>query len=171
MKQRSEQGLSKNVVRDLGRDNRRGEVLAVHSLAIQRGCPWGTLQDLFTCDLAGPVSVAIRKENPRKVIAVRSFSRDEADKWLQVLRKTKHPNIISVREIFKDHVTIYFIVDDLPLTLEHVVACDPSLSANMEALGCRISAVNSSHPPRAGRLIDWARTVFAAPHALGHQVS
>lgn len=124
VKPRSQQDLSKNVLRDHGRDNRRGEGLAVHSLAIQRGCPWDTLKDLFTCDLAGPVSLAIHKEDPREVIAVRSFSRDKADIWLQVLRKTKHPNVISAREIFKDHGTTYFIVDDLPLTLEHVVACD-----------------------------------------------
>lgn len=94
------------------------------SLIIQRGCPWDILKDLFTCDLAGPVSLAIHKEDPRKVIAVHSFSRDKADIWLQVLWKTKHPNVISAREIFKDHETTYFIVDDLPLTLEHVVACD-----------------------------------------------
>ncbi|OJJ42064.1 hypothetical protein ASPZODRAFT_162382 [Penicilliopsis zonata CBS 506.65] len=124
VKPRSQQDLSKNVLRDHGQDNRRGEGLAVHSLVIQRGCPWDTLKDLFTCDLAGPVSLAIHREDPRKVIAVRSFSRDKADIWLQVLRKTKHPNIISAREIFKDHGTTYFIVDDLPLTLEHVVACD-----------------------------------------------
>lgn len=124
VKQRSKQDLSKNVLPDHGRDNRRGEGLAVHSQAIQRGCPWDTLNDLFTCDLAGPVSLAVHKQDPRKVIAVRSFSRDKADIWLQVLRKTKHPNIISAREIFKDHGTTYFIVDDLSLTLEHVVACD-----------------------------------------------
>ena len=124
VKRRSDQDLSKNVLGDHGRDNRRGEVLVGHSAAIQRGCPWDTLKDLFTCDLAGPLSLAVHKEDPRKVIAVRSFSRDKADIWLQVLRKTKHPNVTSAREIFKDHGMTYFIVDDLPLTLEHVVACD-----------------------------------------------
>lgn len=124
VKRRSDQDLSKNVLGDHRRDNRRGEVLVGHSAAIQRGCPWDTLKDLFTCDLAGPVSLAVHKEDPRKVIAVRSFSRDKADTWLQVLRKTKHPNVTSAREIFKDHGMTYFILDDLPLTLKHVVACD-----------------------------------------------
>jgi hypothetical protein len=33
-------------------------------------------------------------------------------------------NVISATEIFKDLGMTYFIVDDLPLTLEHLVACD-----------------------------------------------
>ncbi|CEJ55662.1 hypothetical protein PMG11_01910 [Penicillium brasilianum] len=124
VKQLSKQDPSKNVLRDHGRDNRQGEGLAVHSPVIQRGCPWDTLKDLFTCDLAGPVTLAIHKQDPRKLIAVRSFSRDKADKWLDVLRRTKHPNVVCARQIFKDHGTTYSIFDDLPLTLEHVVACD-----------------------------------------------
>lgn len=124
LKQLSKQDPSKNVLRDHGRDNHQGEGLAVHSPVIQRGCPWDTLKDLFTCDLAGPVTLAVHKQNPRKVIAVRSFSRDKADKWLDVLQRTKHPNVICARQIFKDHGTTYSIFDDLPLTLEHVVACD-----------------------------------------------
>jgi hypothetical protein len=82
------------------------------------------LKDLFTCDLAGPVSVAIHDKDPSKVIAVRAFSGRKADAWLQVLQQTQHPNIISAKDIFKDQGLIYFIVDDLPLTLEHLVACD-----------------------------------------------
>jgi hypothetical protein len=59
------------------------------------------------------------------VIAIRSFSRGKkADKWLDVLRKTKHPNIIYAREIFKDYRTTYSIFDNLPLTLEYIVAYD-----------------------------------------------
>jgi hypothetical protein len=121
------QGISKNVLHDHARDHHssaRNEGPAGQPLHIQRGPPWGVLKDLFTCDLAGPVSVAVNDKDPSKVIAVRAFSKKKADTWLQVLQRTQHRNVISATEIFKDHGMTYFIVDDLPLTLEHLVACD-----------------------------------------------
>lgn len=128
VKQQVRQESSKNALldraQDLHQSSRPNEGLAAQSLVIWRGSPWDTLEDLFTCDLAGPVSVAVHDKDPSKVIAVRAFSKREADTWLQVLQPTQHPNIISAREIFKDHGMMYFIVDDLPLTLEHLVACD-----------------------------------------------
>jgi hypothetical protein len=122
------QEISRNVLRDHAQDlhqsSVRSEGLAAQPLSIKRESPWRTLKDLFTCDLAGPVSVAVDDKNPSKVIAVRAFSKKKADTWLQVLEQTRHPNVISARQIFKDHGMTYFIVDDLPLTLEHLVACD-----------------------------------------------
>ncbi|KAH2144446.1 hypothetical protein KXV68_005351 [Aspergillus fumigatus] len=122
------QEISRNVLRDHAQDfhqsSVRSECLAAQPLSIKRESPWRTLKDLFTCDLAGPVSVAVDDKNPSKVIAVRAFSKKKADTWLQVLEQTQHPNVISARQIFKDHGMTYFIVDDLPLTLEHLVACD-----------------------------------------------
>ncbi|KAF7133643.1 hypothetical protein CNMCM5793_004951 [Aspergillus hiratsukae] len=121
------QEISRNVLRDHAQDlhhsSVRREGLAAQPLVI-RESPWRTLKDLFTCDLAGPVSVAVDDKNPSKVIAVRAFSRKKADTWLQVLQQTQHLNVISARQIFKDHGMTYFIVDDLPLTLKHLVACD-----------------------------------------------
>lgn len=128
LKQRTGQEVSKNSLREHARDlnqrSRRSEDIAAQFPIIQRGCPWDTLKDLFICDLAGPVSVAVHDKDPYEVIAVRSFSKNKADIWLRVLQKTQHPNVVSAKEIFKDHGMTYFIVDDLPLTLEHVVACD-----------------------------------------------
>lgn len=58
------------------------------------------------------------------MIAVCVFSKKKADIWLQVLQQIYYPNIISANEIFKDHGITYFTVDNLPLTLEYLVACD-----------------------------------------------
>lgn len=113
-----------NHTQDLHQSSHRSEVLAAQTPVIRNASPWGTLEDLFTCDLAGPVSVAVHDKDPSEVIAVRAFSKKNADTWLQVLQQTQHPNVISAREIYKDHGMTYFIVDDLPLTLEHLVACD-----------------------------------------------
>jgi hypothetical protein len=70
------------------------------------------------------VSIIVHNKHPSKVITVRAFYKKKAAMWLQVLQQTQHPNIIAAREIFKDHSTTYFIINDLPLTLEHLVTCD-----------------------------------------------
>ncbi|KAL4936128.1 hypothetical protein BDV06DRAFT_205574 [Aspergillus oleicola] len=128
LKQSARKELSSTALLDHTQDphqsSRRGEGVTVQLPGIRRGSPWGNLEQLFTCDLAGPVSVALHVESPSKVIAVRALSKAKADTWLQVLQQTQHPNVISAREIFKDHEMTYFIVDDYPLTLEHLVACD-----------------------------------------------
>ena len=109
---------------DVRQSSSQSERQTAQAPVIRRGSPWHILKDLFTCDLAGPVSIAVHKKGPSEVIAVRAFSKEKADVWLQVLQQTQHPNVISATEIFKDLGMTYFIVDDLPLTLEHLVACD-----------------------------------------------
>ncbi|KAH2952250.1 hypothetical protein KXW43_007425 [Aspergillus fumigatus] len=68
------QEISRNVLRNHAQDfhqsSVRSECLAAQPLSIKRESPWRTLKDLFTCDLAGPVSVAVDDKNPSKVIAV-----------------------------------------------------------------------------------------------------
>ncbi|KAB8266461.1 hypothetical protein BDV30DRAFT_232438 [Aspergillus minisclerotigenes] len=127
-KQWEKQENSKNVLLgyapDVPQSSSQRVGQAAQSPVIRRGSPWDKLKDLFTCDLAGPVSIAVYEKDPSTVIAVRAFSKKKADIWLQVLQQIHHPNVISANEIFKDHGMTYFIVDDLPLTLEHLVACD-----------------------------------------------
>ncbi|KAI2838992.1 hypothetical protein CBS147321_7956 [Aspergillus niger] len=102
------------------------------STVVQYACPWDTLKELFTCQLAGPVSVAVHGKNPVEVIAVRAYEQIGAKKWQQVLDRTQHRNVISAKEIFIDHGLTYFIVDDLPLTLDHVVACNDFFPTQLE---------------------------------------
>ncbi|KAI2707472.1 hypothetical protein CBS147354_9534 [Penicillium roqueforti] len=127
-KQQEKPEKSKNPLfgpaQDVRQSSSQSERQTAQAPVIRRGSPWHILKDLFTCDLAGPVSIAVHKKGPSEVIAVRAFSKEKADVWLQVIQQTQHPNVISATEIFKDLGMTYFIVDDLPLTLEHLVACD-----------------------------------------------
>ncbi|KAL4918125.1 hypothetical protein BDW62DRAFT_210818 [Aspergillus aurantiobrunneus] len=127
-KQQEKPEKSKNPLfgpaQDVRQSSSQSERQTAQAPVIRRGSPWHILKDLFTCDLAGPVSIAVHKKGPSEVIAVRVFSKEKVDVWLQVLQQTQHPNVISATEIFKDLGMTYFIVDDLPLTLEHLVACD-----------------------------------------------
>ncbi|GLA67631.1 hypothetical protein AtubIFM54640_011314 [Aspergillus tubingensis] len=94
---------------------------------VMRGPPSDKFIKRFSCRLAGSVTVVERIEDRTKIVHIREFSKfskDKADCWLQVLRSTHHPNITSAIEIYKDHGMTYFVVDDLPLTLENLAACE-----------------------------------------------
>lgn len=97
---------------------------AAHSLVIRNESPWNAMKEVFACDLAGPVSIAVHRTAPSRVLAVRAYSESSANTVLRVLQLTQHPNIMSIRDVFKDNGVLYSVGVDFPLTLDHLVACD-----------------------------------------------
>ncbi|CDM29090.1 Protein kinase-like domain [Penicillium roqueforti FM164] len=86
--------------------------------------PWETYKPIFTCDLAGTVSICEHRRRGSKVVAIRSSSRTDGEESLHKYTRFDHFNIISASECFKDNGVNHFIVDDLPISLEHLVASD-----------------------------------------------
>ncbi|KAL4862078.1 hypothetical protein BDV12DRAFT_190663 [Aspergillus spectabilis] len=84
--------------------------------------PWDTFQSICSCQLAGTVIVATRRSRPSQVKAIRKYSGKEADRVLQWFRIIRHPNILSAQECYRIEGALYAVVDDLPLTLEHLVS-------------------------------------------------
>lgn len=90
-----------------------------------RNCsPWEVYQPIFTCDLAGTVSISEHRRRGSKVVAVRSSSRTDGEELLHKYTRFDHINIISASECFSDNGVNHFIVEDLPISLEHLVASD-----------------------------------------------
>lgn len=96
----------------------------VEPVIVRNQSPWDTFEIFFTCDLAGTVFMAQHRHQPSKVIAIRAASTGSADKMLKIFKQIKHDNIISATDCYQDKENKYFLVDDLPLTLEHLVASD-----------------------------------------------
>jgi serine/threonine protein kinase len=90
--------------------------------------PWDTYKKEFDCDLAGDVAVVVHCTCPLKALALRTFPGEVADKMLRRFGQLQHENIMSVNEWFRVEDAMYALSDDLPLTLEHLVACDKYLS-------------------------------------------
>lgn len=82
------------------------------------------MEEVFACDLAGPVSIAVHRTAPSRVLAVRAYSESSANTVLRVLQQTQHPNIMSIRDVFKDNGVLYSVGIDFPLTLDYLIACD-----------------------------------------------
>ena len=57
-------------------------------------------------------------------MAIRASKNIHGEDLLHKYSRLHHTNILSSNECFKDDQTFYFVVDDLPITLEHLVACN-----------------------------------------------
>ncbi|KAF4765574.1 hypothetical protein HAV15_003281 [Penicillium sp. str.  len=94
------------------------------TLHVRNCSPWETYKPIFTCDLAGTVSISEHRRRGSKVVAIRSSSRMDGEELLHKYMRFDHVNIISASECFKNNGVNHYIVDDLPITLEHLVASD-----------------------------------------------
>ncbi|KAF4242707.1 hypothetical protein CNMCM8980_000329 [Aspergillus fumigatiaffinis] len=91
----------------------------------EKESPWDTFKPVFSCKLAGTVTIAVHKTRPSQLEAIRAYSPERADEVLRVFQVTRHENILSAKECYKDGDELFVLVDDLPLTLEHLASLHP----------------------------------------------
>lgn len=92
-------------------------------LVIRDEPPWDTFKKYYECDLAGTVAVCVRRSGRRGVWAIRQYPCKDADRILEILRSTRHKNVLSAWECFRTSDALYTLSEFYPLTLDHVVAC------------------------------------------------
>ncbi|KAL4960566.1 uncharacterized protein BDV14DRAFT_192866 [Aspergillus stella-maris] len=95
--------------------------------------PWDTFQPFFESSLAGKVITAVQRSRPYRIKAIREYP-DTAGNVLRLLNTVRHRNILSTNECYRDDGQIYVLVEDCPITLEHLV----TLSPDQESLGAII---------------------------------
>lgn len=92
--------------------------------SVQNCNPWDIYKVIFTCDLAGQVAISENRDQGSNVVAIRTSAKASGEDLLEKYNCLHHINIISASECFKNDGLFHFIVDDLPVTLEHLVASD-----------------------------------------------
>jgi hypothetical protein len=90
--------------------------------------PWNTYEKEFTCDLTGDAAIVFHRSQPSGTLALRQYPRDIETKMLHYFSQLQHKNILSAEECFSAKGSVYALCEDLPITLEDVVACDTFLS-------------------------------------------
>lgn len=90
------------------------------TLIVRDESPWDTFELDFSCKLAGTVAIAAHRSRPSRVIAIREYSAGDEEKMLQRFRHIHHENIMCSSECYRHKHSLYAVVDDLPLTLEHL---------------------------------------------------
>ncbi|KAI2943092.1 hypothetical protein CBS147322_8623 [Aspergillus niger] len=96
---------------------------AASDLVIRAEPPGDTFKKYYECDLAGTVSVCVRRSGRRVVLAIRQYPCSDTDRILEILRSTRHQNVVSVSECFRTPDALYTLSKFHPLTLDHIVAC------------------------------------------------
>ncbi|KAI7973361.1 hypothetical protein EIK77_000825 [Talaromyces pinophilus] len=97
---------------------------AEHQLSGWDDSPWKHYNHIFNCDLAGEVSIATARTHPSELRAIRTFKKEDSEDILEKFHTIRHENILLVREYFTYEDSVYMVFDDLPVTLDHLVACD-----------------------------------------------
>lgn len=109
-----------------------GDITSV--LIVRQESPWDTYQQTITYESAGEVTIAARRSRPSRVVAIRKYRKQEARRLIDRFGRLEHINVLSFHECYLHGNFAYFLVDDLPLTLAHVVVC-PAIYPTETELG------------------------------------
>jgi hypothetical protein len=104
-------------------------------LIVRRESPWDTYHPVVTYDGAGKVTIATRCSRPSRMVAIRKYPKQDTRRLIGRFGRLQHRNVLSLLECYLDVDFAYFLVDDLALTLGHLIACPTIRPAEFE-LGC-----------------------------------
>ncbi|CAG8142359.1 unnamed protein product [Penicillium salamii] len=111
-------------------------------LVVRQESPWDTYRKAITYEIAGKVTIATRRTRPSRMVAIRTYAKENARRLIYRFGRLEHRNVLSLRECYMHEDLTFFLVDDLPLTLAHVVAF-PSVYPSETELGSIICQVTS----------------------------
>ncbi|KAJ5343507.1 uncharacterized protein N7506_003331 [Penicillium brevicompactum] len=103
-------------------------------LIVRQESPWDTYRKVITYEIAGKVTIATRRTRPSRMVAIRTYAKENARRLIYRFGRLEHRNVLSLHECYMHEDLAFFLVDDLPLTLAHVVAF-PSVYPNETELG------------------------------------
>ncbi|KAI2791739.1 hypothetical protein POX_c04616 [Penicillium oxalicum] len=86
------------------------------------------------------VIIASRRSNRSRLQAIRQYSESDAKRLIQRFECLDHANVLSARDCYLDGLSLYALVKDLPLTLQHLVSCPRIYPTELE-LGSIMSQI------------------------------
>jgi hypothetical protein len=114
-------------------------------LIVRQESPWDTYRKVITYENAGKVTIATRRTRPSRMVAIRTYGKENARRLIYRFGRLENRNVLSLHECYMHEDLAFFLVDDLPLTLAHVVAF-PSVYPSETELGSIICQVGPSCP-------------------------
>ncbi|KAJ6093637.1 hypothetical protein N7499_002968 [Penicillium canescens] len=109
-----------------------GDIASV--LIVRQESPWDTYRKVITYEIAGKVTIATRRTRPSRMVAIRTYRRQNAQRLIHKFGRLEHRNVLTLHECYMHDELAFFLVDDLPLTLAHVVIT-PTLYPSEAELG------------------------------------
>jgi hypothetical protein len=111
----------------LGETSRSGQGLE-DALTVRRESPWETYIKVYECELAGHLDVAIPRVRPERLVAIRTIRGKAINQMLHLFKTIRHSNILSPRECFLFKGSVFILHDNIPVSLDHIVACKAYLN-------------------------------------------
>ncbi|CAP99899.1 Pc22g26110 [Penicillium rubens Wisconsin 54-1255] len=109
-------------------------------LIVRQESPWDTYRKVITYENAGKVTIATRRTRLSRMVAIRTYGKENARRLIYRFGRLENRNVLSLHECYMHEDLAFFLVDDLPLTLAHVVAF-PSVYSSETELGSIICQV------------------------------
>lgn len=96
-------------------------------LRTRHDSPWETFKGIYKCDLAGEFYLVTSKSPPHRTAAMRQAKGEKVQRTLKVLRTTSHDNLLSADSCFLFNNSLFYIHEDMPITLDNIVSCNIAL--------------------------------------------
>ncbi|KAF4770088.1 hypothetical protein HAV15_011597 [Penicillium sp. str.  len=109
-------------------------------LIVRQESPWDTYRKVITYENAGKVTIATRRTRPSRMVAIRTYGKENARRLIYRFGRLENRNVLSLHECYMHEDLAFFLVDDLPLTLAHVAAF-PSVYPSETELGSIICQI------------------------------
>lgn len=89
------------------------------------GSPWDSYRLIFQHKFVHFVTVAVRKESPRKRVIVKNFSGRDFPRELEMIHSIRHDKIVTVLETFRFDGSFHVILERVAISLLQIVASPP----------------------------------------------
>lgn len=101
---------------------------------VQAGSPWENYTPILTFLDLGGESLIARKKNDTARVIVKRFIRSEGSEIAKQFRRLCHPSILQAIEAFTTSDYLYIILEEMHLTLRHIVKSPVNPRANQIAV-------------------------------------
>ncbi|KAE8397385.1 hypothetical protein BDV37DRAFT_289474 [Aspergillus pseudonomiae] len=95
---------------------------------VRKESPWETYRKVYDCNLDGPLVVAIPRIHPSRLVAIRSIKRKDINEIPRFFERLQHPCIHTCQQCFLDQDLVFLLYEYIPISLDHIVACEAYLN-------------------------------------------
>jgi hypothetical protein len=92
-------------------------------IIIRHESPWDTYRRIGVSDVGGQVIIAADVSRSSRKRAIREYTRADTERLIHYFRNSDNRNVLCARECYIYQLSMYALVDHLPLTLNDLVRC------------------------------------------------
>lgn len=92
-------------------------------MIIRQESPWETYRRIGVFDVGGRVIIVADISRSSRKRAFREYTRADTEKLIHYFRNADNRNVLCARECYIHQLSMYALVDHLPLTLNDLVRC------------------------------------------------